>query len=96
MKKNISAKSVFQDLAGNPEFKKEFDALEEEFALARSMTQARVAAKLTQQELAQRMGTTQSAISRLEAGATTPSMTTLRRLAKATGTRVRITFVGAA
>lgn len=63
-----------------------------EYALARAMIHARVAAGLTQEQLAQRMQTTQSVIARLESGRTRPSTQTLERLAAATKTRLRITF----
>jgi len=63
-----------------------------EFVLARTVINARVTAGLTQEQLAQRMETTQSVIGRLESGRTRPSTQTLERLATATGTRLRITF----
>ncbi|MBU2845067.1 helix-turn-helix transcriptional regulator [Acidithiobacillus ferriphilus] len=71
----------------NPVFKAEYDALEDEFSLARELIEARTRAGLSQAELAQRMGTTQSAIARLESGKTPPSMRTIARIAAATGTR---------
>ena len=48
--------------------------------------------RLTQEEIAQRMGTTQQVISRLESGRTKPSTRTLERYAEATGTRLMIGF----
>lgn len=68
------------------------EALAPEFAVARAVIHARVSAGLTQQQLAQRMATTQSVVARLESGRTRPSTQTLERLAAATGTRLRITF----
>ncbi|MGH6754915.1 MAG: helix-turn-helix domain-containing protein, partial [Bradyrhizobium sp.] len=53
---------------------------------------ARAKAGLTQEELARRMDTSQSAIARLEGGRMKPSARTLERFAKATGTHLRITF----
>ena len=76
----------------NPNFVREYEALEEEFALAAALIKARADAGLTQEELAQRMGTTQSAIARLEGGKSRPSTTTLAKVAKATGTRLRVSF----
>ena len=76
----------------DPEFVREYDALEEEFALATALIKARADAGLTQEELAQRMGTTQSVIARLEGGKSRPSTTTLARVAKATGTRLKVSF----
>jgi ribosome-binding protein aMBF1 (putative translation factor) len=60
--------------------------------LARALIEARVTAGLTQEQLAQRMDTTQSVIARLESGRTRPSTQTLTRIADATGTRLRISF----
>src|SRR6185295_9767108 len=74
------------------EFKAGYDALEEEFALASLLIEARTRAKLTQAELADKMGTSQSTIARLESGKAAPSLSTLRRIAKATGTRLEIAF----
>jgi ribosome-binding protein aMBF1 (putative translation factor) len=69
-----------------------FEELAPEFDLARAVIQARVKAGLTQEQLAQRMETTQSVIARLESGRTRPSTQTLQRLAAATGTRLKISF----
>lgn len=74
------------------EYHKAYDALAPEFALARAVIDARVTAGLTQEQLAQRMDTTQSVIARLESGRTRPSTQTLERLAAATGTRLKISF----
>jgi predicted transcriptional regulator len=73
----------------NPEFKKEYDALEEEFSLIGELLKARTRAKLTQAQVAQRMGTSQSAIARMESGRA-PSMASLRKYAKATGSKIEI------
>jgi len=64
-----------------------YDALEDEFDISRELIAARVRAGLTQAELADRMGTTQSAIARLESGAQLPSVKTLLRFANATRSR---------
>ena len=60
-----------------PGFKGGYDALEAEFALASILIEARTRAKLSQQEVAKRMGTSQSTIARLESGAAKPSLSTL-------------------
>jgi transcriptional regulator with XRE-family HTH domain len=76
----------------DPAYRKDYEALEEEFALASALIEARARAGLTQEELAERMQTSQSAIARMESGRTIPSGTTLKRFARATGTRLRISF----
>jgi ribosome-binding protein aMBF1 (putative translation factor) len=74
------------------EYRKEYDALDEEFALAAAVMKARNRAGLSQVELARRMKTTQSTIARLESGRGRPSTRTLDRFAKATGHRLKISF----
>jgi ribosome-binding protein aMBF1 (putative translation factor) len=75
-----------------PNYRREYDLLEEEFALAASVAKARRRAGLSQAELARRMKTTQSTVARLESGRGRPSTRTLTRFAKATGHRLRISF----
>ncbi|MEP6962693.1 MAG: helix-turn-helix transcriptional regulator [Acidobacteriota bacterium] len=75
-----------------PAYRKAHEALAPEFELAHAVIEARAHAGLTQEQLAQRMDTTQSVIARLEGGRTRPSTQTLERLAVATGTRLRISF----
>jgi transcriptional regulator with XRE-family HTH domain len=76
----------------DPEYRKEYDALEEEFALAAAVAKARSRAGLSQAQLAKRMKTTQSTIARLESGRGQPSTRTLGRFAKATGHKLKISF----
>jgi ribosome-binding protein aMBF1 (putative translation factor) len=76
----------------DPAYRKEYDVLEDEFALAAEVAKARSRAGLSQAELARRMKTTQSTIARLENGRGRPSTRTLDRFAKATEHRVKISF----
>lgn len=69
-----------------------YDALDDEFRLARVLIDTRSRAGLSQAELAARMKTSQSYIARIEGGQVSPSTAVLERLAKATGTSLRITF----
>jgi ribosome-binding protein aMBF1 (putative translation factor) len=75
-----------------PEYRAAYAEQELEFELARTLIEARSRAGLTQEQLAGRMKTTQSVIARLESGRVQPSTQTLRRIAKATGTRLKIEF----
>ena len=72
-------------------YKKAYDALEDEFDLAAVLIRARQRAGLSQAQLAERIGTKQPAIARIEGGRL-PSTQTLQRIAKATGNRLRISF----
>ena len=74
------------------DYKAAYDALEEEFDLARTLIEARTAAGLSQAQLARRMKTSQSYIARLEGGKVRPSTHALERFAQATRTRLRIMF----
>ncbi len=71
-----------------------YEELGPEFELARSLIEARTRAGLTQAQLASRMQTTQSVIARMESGRVRPSTKTLEKVARATGTRLRISFEG--
>ena len=91
-RKHIPVEEVAKEWFKSPEFVAAYDALDEEFALASALIGARAKAGLTQEELAKRMGTTQAVIARLESGRIRPTTRTLERYAKATGTRLRISF----
>jgi DNA-binding XRE family transcriptional regulator len=75
-------------------FKEAYDGLAEEYALAREMLAARARSGLTQEAVAELMGTTKSAVSRLEAGGKhAPSLTTLKKYAHAVGCRLEIKLI---
>jgi ribosome-binding protein aMBF1 (putative translation factor) len=76
----------------DPDYVKEFDALEEEFSVIGAVMAARAKSGLSQAQLARKMKTTQSAIARLESGKAHPSTRTLWKLAAATGTKLKISF----
>ena len=76
----------------DPAYRKEYDAMEEEFALMAAVAKARVRSGLSQAQLAKKLKTTQSTIARLESGRGMPSTRTLGRFAKATGHRLKISF----
>ena len=77
----------------NPEYQAAYQAQCPEFEIASAIIAARTNAKLTQEELAELMSTKQSLIARLEAGEQNTTIKTLHRIAKATNTRLHISFV---
>lgn len=83
---------LHQEWMREPEYRHEYEALEEEFSLIGALIEARSRAGLTQEQVAQRMNTTQAVIARLEGGGSKPSTRTLERYAEATGSRLRISF----
>jgi DNA-binding XRE family transcriptional regulator len=75
-------------------FREAYENLEEEYLLVREMLSARSKSGLTQEAVAELMGTTKSAVSRLEsAGKHAPSITTLKRYAQAVGCDLKIKLV---
>ena len=77
-------------------FSEAYEELASEYSLVRELLAARARAGLTQEEVAKSMGTTKSAVSRLEAvGKHSPSVTTLERYAQAVGCQVEIRLVPA-
>jgi ribosome-binding protein aMBF1 (putative translation factor) len=77
----------------DPKFKAEYDRLGPVYELVGAMVEARHDAGLTQKEIATRMGTTQSAIARLENAHHLPTMEFVTRYAAALGRKVDIQFV---
>lgn len=91
-RKAVPVGRAFERWRREPDYVAAYDALADEFALAAALIEARGDAGLTQEEVARRMGTTQAVVARLEGGRSRPSTRTLERFAKATGTRLRISF----
>jgi transcriptional regulator with XRE-family HTH domain len=75
--------------------KAEYDRLSEEFLFLDEFLKARAAAGVTQAEVAERIGTTQSAVARLESGRGkhSPSLATLQKYAHALGCRLELRLV---
>lgn len=90
--KRPTADDLHKNWMKDPAYRREYDKLEEEFSLTTAMIEARSRAGLTQEEVAHRMKTTQAVVARLEGGGSMPSTRTLERYAKATGSRLKITF----
>ena len=91
-KKTLTAAELRKKWMKEPSFRKAYDALEDEFALAAVLIEARSAAKMTQAEVAEKMGTYQAVVARLEGGQK-PTFETLRRYAKAVGKTLRVQLV---
>lgn len=75
--------------------KAEYDSLEEEFSFLDEFLEARSSAGMSQAEVAEKMGTTQSAVARLESGRGkhSPSLSTLRKYAHALGYRIDLKLI---
>lgn len=75
------------------DFQAEYEAVDAEFSIIEALIRARKSANLSQTQLAERLGTTQSAIARLEAGGVSPTLSTLRRYADATGSKLKVDLI---
>jgi ribosome-binding protein aMBF1 (putative translation factor) len=88
----IPVEESFAPWRKDPKYVTAYNALDDEFSLAQVMIEARAYAGLTQEQLAERMHTTQAVIAGLESGRVKPSTRTLERFAAATCMRLRISF----
>lgn len=79
-----------QEMLKDPEFKKEWEESEVEYQLACKLIEARLNKKLSQKELADKVGTSQAAISRIEGMGGNPSLSLLKRIAKALDGKLQI------
>lgn len=79
-------------LLKNPEFKKLYEQSRLEYEIAKAVISTRIEKGLTQKQLASKLHTRQSVISRVERANTTPSISFLKRLATALGTTLQVQF----
>lgn len=78
----------------NPEFKKYYDEYGRQFEIAYQILQLRKKKKISQAQLAKKIGTKQSNIARMEAGQQNFSVDILGKIAEALNCNVKITFCG--
>lgn len=91
--KTINSKSLLKKQLKNKNFRKEYEALEKEFEIAREVIKLRQEANLTQKQLAEISGTSQPAIARLESGEyKNLSLSFLRKIGKALGAVPEVHF----
>lgn len=76
----------------DPEIKAEYDRLGPEYEIIEAIIRKRIEKKLSQKELAQKMGTKQSALSRLESGNYNPSLLFLKKIATALDAKLSISI----
>ncbi len=88
-------KDLKKRLMEDPEFRKEYKRVDGKYELVEELVRARSEARLTQSELARRLGTTRSAVASLEGGLEPLSLAALRRYAEATGKRLKISLLPA-
>jgi ribosome-binding protein aMBF1 (putative translation factor) len=81
-----------KQLLKNPAFKKAYEESEIEYQIARALIKARIENGYTQKQLAKRLNTKQSVISRVENAKTTPSISFLKRVAEVLNTSLQVKF----
>ena len=86
-------KELKKEQMQNPEFVKEYEAIQPEMDVVRAIVDARTSQNITQKELAERTGINQADISKLENGTRNPSINLLKRLAEGMGMVLKIEFV---
>ena len=81
-----------KQLLKDPEFRKAYEESRLEYEIARAIIRARIKKGFTQKQLAEKLKTRQSVISRVENARTTPSLTFLKRLAGALNSSLQVQF----
>lgn len=89
---SISMDNLRERLFQDEEFKKEYEKLEPRYELVSLIIKTRLEQNLTQEELARRIGTKKSNISRLESGRYNPSLDFIIKVAEAFGKKVKLEF----
>ena len=89
-KAGVGFLKVKEDLMKDLEFKEEYNKLKPRYEIISEMIKARREQNITQEELALRIGTQKSNISRFESGTYNPSLDFLSKLAKGLGKEIHI------
>lgn len=89
----ITFDDMLNEQLQDPEFIKEYEAIQPEMDVIRAIVDARISQNLTQKELSERSGINQADISKIENGTRNPSLNLLKRLADGMGMTLKIEFV---
>ncbi|TSC67680.1 MAG: helix-turn-helix domain-containing protein [Parcubacteria group bacterium Gr01-1014_73] len=81
---------ITRKLLNNPEFKRAYDESAFEFEIIKAIIRVRAQKKLTQRELAQKIGVAQSALARFETGRTNPTLSFLKKITVGLGLRLSV------
>ena len=88
----VPFKKFFDKAMKDPEIKAEYDRLGPEYEIIEAIIRKRAETGMSQKQLAEKMGTKQSALSRLESGNYNPSLAFLKKVATALETTVHISL----
>ena len=89
----MSYKTLRERILSNPQVQKEYDKNKLYFEVAQMVIEARIKQKMSQKELAKRIGTKQPSIARIESGSSLPSLRLLKKIANALRTELRVKFL---
>lgn len=92
-RKHLDFDDFLKESLKNPKIKAEYDRLQPEFTVIQAMIDARRNKRFTQKQLANKVGTKQSVISRLESGRANPTVAFLKKLADALNSHLEIKFI---
>ncbi len=90
---SVPIEPFFNERMKDPAFRREYDALEPEFAIIRQIIDLRLKRKMSQAQLARKVGTQQPSIARLESRGQTKDLDYMQRVAKALGARLEVRLV---
>ena len=90
--KDITLNDYLKEQLKDPEFKKEWEKSEAAYQVTRELISARIAGKVSQRQIAERAGTTQAVISRIENMTVSPSLGLVQRIANSLGKKLEIKF----
>lgn len=85
-------KQLKRELLKDKKVKSAYEKLGPEFAVIEMIIKKRIERGLSQKELARKIGTKQSAISRLESGTYNPSLSFLQKVGEALGVKLKISL----
>ena len=90
--RDLTLNEYLEEQLKDPEFKKEWEKSEVAYQVTRELIRARIKGRISQRQLAQKAGTTQAVISRIENMSVSPSMDLVQRIAKSLGKKLEIKF----
>lgn len=83
-------KQFEEEFLKDPAKKKAYDSLEVEFKIHSALVKARIEKKLTQKQLASKLGIAQSALARFESGRTNPTLSFLQKITSGLGLKITV------
>lgn len=83
-------KQSMKEFLSDPANKKAYDSLEVEFKIYNALVKARIEKKLTQKQLASKLGIAQSALARFESGRTNPTLSFLQKITSGLGLKLTV------